>query len=106
MGAVKIIISDNVEMQFRRVAMKKFGYGKGALSEAADEALEEWSVREDNEHAESSREYITGLEKDPVGAIEGLLKKETKKRPTSVDLQHEACRIRVKNILAKKTSSN
>jgi len=92
MGSLKVIIGDEVEQQFRRVAMKRYGYGKGALSEAAEAALGEWSSREDSDVT-----MPPGLE-DPVAALEGLLKRV---RATSVELQHEASRIRVKKASAK-----
>jgi len=89
---MKVVIDDDIEKQFRRVAMKRYGYGKGALSEAAEAAFGEWSSREDTDLAMPS-----GL-KDPVAAIEGLL---ANVEATSVDMQHEASRIRVKRALAK-----
>ena len=89
MGSIKVIISDEVEKDFRRVAMKRFGYAKGALSQAAEVALGEWSSREDSDISVPPE-----VEEDPVGAIEGLLKNV---RDTSVDLQHEATKIRVRN---------
>ena len=92
MGSLKVIIGDEVEKQFRRTAMRRYGYGKGALSEAAEAALSEWSSREDTEVPLSS-----GMD-DPVAAIEGLLKHVG---ATSVGLQHEASRIRVRRTLAK-----
>jgi len=82
-----VIIDDEVEKQFRRVAMERYGYGKGALSEAAETALDQWSSREDSEIA-----IPPGLD-DPVSAIEGLLKNV---RATSVELQHGASALRVK----------
>lgn len=92
---MKIIISDDIENEFRRNAMKRFGYGKGALSQAAEIALGEWSDREAGEISVPAE-----VRNDPVGAIEGLLKKHAK-GATSVDLQHEARKIRVKRALAK-----
>lgn len=96
MGSVKVIISDAVERKFRRVAMKRYGYGKGALSKAAEAAFDNWSSREDTDFHISEE-----LENDPVGAIEGLLKSV---KESSVQLQHEANKIRVKKASAK--SSN
>ncbi|HKW04633.1 MAG TPA: hypothetical protein VJN71_04980 [Nitrososphaerales archaeon] len=93
MGSLKVIIGDDVERHFRRVAMKRYGYGKGALSEAAEAALGDWSSKEDTDVAISKE-----VENDPVGAIEGLLKNV---KGTSVELQHEATRIRVKKARAK-----
>jgi hypothetical protein len=92
MGSMKVIIGDGVEKEFRRVAMRRYGYGKGALSEAAEAALSEWSSKEDTDVS-----MPPGLE-DPAAAIEGLLKHV---RATSVELQHEATKIRVKRARAK-----
>ena len=94
-GSLKVIVGDEVEKQFRRVAMRRYGYGKGALSEAAEAALGEWSSREDTEVT-----LPPGLE-DPVAAVEGLLKHVG---ATSVELQHEASRIRVKKASAETSS--
>jgi len=90
LGSVKIIIDDRVEEDFRRAAMRRFGYSKGALSRAAETALADWAKDENGQEAD--------IVPDPVAAIEGLLK-NTKK--TSVELQHEATRIRVKRALGK-----
>lgn len=91
MGSIKVTIDDEVEERFRRVAMKRFGYGKGALSEAAEVAFSEWSSKED-----VAEVAITGME-DPVAAIEGLLKHVTE---SSVELQHKAAKLRAKKVLA------
>ena len=69
MGSIKVIVSDEVEKDFRKVAMKKFGYAKGALSKAAEAALDEWTSKEDSDVS-----VPDGVEEDPVGAIEGLLR--------------------------------
>lgn len=91
MGTIKVIVGDDVERRFRRVAMSRYGYGKGALSEAAEAALSEWSSNEDLDVE------VPNLD-DPVSAIEGLLRHVA---ANSVDLQHEATRIRVKRALGK-----
>ncbi len=91
MGTMKVIIDDKVEMEFRRVAMRKFRYGRGALSEAAEAAFEEWTSKEDVD------ENLTKNMEDPVAAIEGLLKHV---KESSVHLQHEAPRIRARRARA------
>lgn len=90
-------ISDKVERNFRRAAMKRYGSGKGALSKAAESALSDWSAREDD----SDVNITKGPEEDPLGAIEGLVKSV---KVNSVHLQHKASKIRVKK--ARVTSSN
>lgn len=42
MGEIRGVIADESEEKFRQLAMKKFGYGKGSLSKALDEALCAW----------------------------------------------------------------
>ena len=42
MGEVRGVVSGEVEKEFRKLAMKKFGYGKGSLSKALEEALSHW----------------------------------------------------------------
>jgi hypothetical protein len=42
MGEVRGIVSGEVEKKFRKLAMKRFGYGKGSLSKALEEALCDW----------------------------------------------------------------
>ncbi|MDA4118776.1 MAG: hypothetical protein OK455_10605 [Thaumarchaeota archaeon] len=91
---MKVVIGDEVEKQFRRTAMRRYGYAKGALSEAAEAALSEWSSREDTEVPMPSMD-------DPVAAIEGLLKHVG---ATSVELQHEASRVRVRRRTLDKTT--
>jgi hypothetical protein len=42
MGEIRGVIPKKVEQKFRELAMKKFGYGKGSLSKALEEALLKW----------------------------------------------------------------
>jgi len=49
--------------------MKKFGYGKGALKKAAEEAILKWISTVELEEIK--------FEEDPVEAIEGLLQEPT-----------------------------
>jgi len=97
MGSLKLYVDDQVENSFRRAAMKKFGYGRGALSRAAEEALARWS-----EGSEISDELLDTVQ-DPVSTIEGLLKHV--KGVSSVDLQKQASKIRAKRTIAKSASS-
>lgn len=41
-GEIRGVVSKEVEKEFRKLAMKKFGYGKGSLSKALEEALRNW----------------------------------------------------------------
>jgi hypothetical protein len=41
-GEIRGVVPRDAENKFRRLAMKKFGYGKGSLSKALEEALSAW----------------------------------------------------------------
>ena len=42
MGNIRGLIEDKTEDTFRKIAMKKFGYKKGSLSQAFEEAIFQW----------------------------------------------------------------
>jgi hypothetical protein len=42
MGEIRGIVTSSAEEKFRQLAMKKYGYGKGSLSKALEEALNTW----------------------------------------------------------------
>ena len=42
MGEIRGVVEKEVEEDFRKLAMKKFGYGKGSLSKALEDALRQW----------------------------------------------------------------
>ena len=42
MGEIRGVVANESEKKFRRLAMKKFGYRKGSLSKALEEALDNW----------------------------------------------------------------
>ncbi len=54
MGEIRAVIDKEAETKFRQLAMKKFGYGKGSISKALTEALENWI-----------RAYEAGAERKP-----------------------------------------
>lgn len=81
MGELKVKLSDETEAAFRKSAMETFGYSKGSLSEAAEQAIKAWAGKP----VEAEKMA------DPVGAIAGMLKHVKK---SSVELQHEIGEIR------------
>ena len=85
MKGIKVYISEDIEEEFRKTAMKVFGYGKGSLSKAAEKAFENWILRYSN--------MIEDLEipDDPVKAITGQLKGV---EISAIELQHKVGRIR------------
>jgi hypothetical protein len=42
MGDIRGVVTANTEDRFRKLAMKKFGYRKGSLSQALEEAICHW----------------------------------------------------------------
>lgn len=42
MGDIRGIVQARTEDRFRKLAMKKFGYRKGSLSRALEEAIRQW----------------------------------------------------------------
>ena len=80
--SLRVQINQKLEHRFRELAMKRFGYAKGALSKAAEEALAGWI-------STVEKEDLT-FEGDPVEAIDGLLSDID---IDSVELQHETKKI-------------
>jgi hypothetical protein len=85
--SLRVQLDPKLERKFRETAMKKFGYGKGALSKAAEEAILNWV---------STEGETPCFEGDPVKAIEGLLKDV---KMDSVKLQHETQKVWAKKVL-------
>jgi hypothetical protein len=42
MGEIRGVVNNDSEKKFRQLAMKKFGYCKGSISKALEEALDIW----------------------------------------------------------------
>jgi hypothetical protein len=63
MAELKIYLSDTLNERFRRIAMRFYGYGRGSLSRAAEEALAKWcSVHEQpNVQGKEARHAETSL---------------------------------------------
>jgi len=80
MPGIRFQIKRELEAKFREAAMRKFGFSKGSLSRAAEEAIDGWL---------SSIENVK-FEGDPVAAIDGLL---SDLKMDSVELQHSARKL-------------
>lgn len=86
--SLRVQVGREVEEKFRELAMRRFGYGKGSLSKAAEEAITRWISHVEGEGL--------NFEGDPVEAIDGLL---SDLDLTSVELQHEARDIWASKVL-------
>jgi len=76
---IRANISRELEERFRELAMKRFGYAKGSLQRAVEEAIARWVAWVESESL--------GFEGDPVEAIDGIL---ADLDVDSVELQHKA----------------
>ena len=54
MGEIRGVVPTETEEEFRRLAMKKFGYGKGSLSKALEAALNQWIQTNGSEESAKS----------------------------------------------------
>jgi len=82
LAGLRLQVKEELERKFREAAMKRFGYGKGALSRAAEEALQKWLA------SASVEEEV--FKADPVEAIDGLL---ADIKLDSMKLQHLAVKM-------------
>ena len=89
MGEIKIVLPNDEEQKFRRLAMERYGYIKGAISEAAREAIRKWANFKERELTKE----------DFWDSLEGVMKHVKK---TSVQLQHEAWDYIAKKHTAKR----
>jgi len=87
MKGLKVYVDEELEKRFRKVAMEVYGYGRGSISKAVEDAMRRWLLEHEIMLAEVK---IPG---DPVKAIRGMLKHVKK---SGVELQHEARSIRVR----------
>lgn len=89
MAGLRIQLPDELEKLFRKMAMIHYGYGRGSLSRAAEEAIRRWVAFQ----LQAEKKEFEG---DPVKAIEGLL---ADVHVDSVELQHLAGKIWVRKVL-------
>jgi len=86
MKPLRIYLPEELEKKFRKASMENYGYSRGSLSRAAEEAVGRWvRTREASTHVDVPRE--------PVKVLRGLLR-DVKKG--SVQLQHESAKIRAR----------
>ena len=48
MAELKIYLTDSLSEKFRRIAMSIYGYGRGSLSKAAEDAFSKWCAQQDH----------------------------------------------------------
>lgn len=80
---LKVDFGNELELKFREMAMKKYGFSKGALQKASKNAIEQWLKTE---------ERMPSTIENPLSKLKGVLK-HLKGKYTSVELQHEAVKL-------------
>lgn len=68
MAELKIYLSDILNEKFRRIAMGVYGYGRGSLSKAAEEAFTRWCSQHE---ASSVPQQNAGPAENPLGNASG-----------------------------------
>ena len=54
MAELKVYLSSDLNQKFRRIAMTVYGYGRGSISKAAEEALTSWCSKREQPSAATS----------------------------------------------------
>mgnify|MGYP001619976923 CR=1 FL=1 len=83
---LKVEFEKTLEQKFRELAMRKYGFARGSIKKASEEAIKEW-IKEQNSNLP--------IVKNPIKLIEGTLS-HLRGKYTSVELQHEASKLWIK----------
>lgn len=79
--SLRVELDKELERKFRELAMRRYGYSKGAIKQATQLAIKRWTQEEAPEKPDRKI-------KDPIKLIEGGLV-HLRGKKTSVELQHE-----------------
>ena len=81
MAELKVYLSESLNEKFRQSAMRVYGYGRGSLSKAAEEALAKWcSEHEPSAIAEKATGHSGTMEEQPPKKAESHINPD--ERPT------------------------
>ncbi len=82
---IKVDLDEDLEREFRELAMKRFGYSKGSIKKATESAIRQWTATELQIKPSSMERKKQN--KSGVDLLTGLLKDV--KHKSSVVEQHE-----------------
>ncbi len=84
MSELKVYLSVELDKKFRRIAMSVYGYGRGSLSKAAEEAFSRWCAEHEQTTNVSTETTSLGKTKETSdgSSHEGIDPEERKKRIT------------------------
>jgi hypothetical protein len=89
---IKVELDQQLEKEFRQLAMKKFGYSKGSIKKATETAIRQWTETEFGTRPTSmSEERRESKAKTAVDLLTGLLKDTRHK--SSTEEQHEVRKL-------------
>ncbi|HYY90644.1 MAG TPA: hypothetical protein VE955_01505 [Candidatus Dormibacteraeota bacterium] len=66
MVEMKVYLSQGLNERFRRLAMSVYGYGRGSLSRAAEEAFSKWCTEREMQSSPESEANRLSLEREDV----------------------------------------
>jgi hypothetical protein len=82
---IKVDLDEDLEKEFRELAMRKFGYSKGSIKKATESAIRQWTATEIQ--AKPASMGSRKQKKSGTDLLTGLLKNV--KHKGSVEEQHE-----------------
>ena len=85
MAETKIYIDDEVDRKLREQAMKRFGYGRGSISAAVEEALVQW-LRKNSRIRHAIDEIVAHAKKDKSTIAVVVFGSYAEKKPTYNDV--------------------
>jgi hypothetical protein len=89
MVELKIYLSNILNQRFRRAAMNAYGYGRGSLSKAAEEALTKWCIEHDESPKQAnSPEVETGRNERTESRINPDERQSSTEKP-AVDIEND-----------------
>jgi hypothetical protein len=87
---IKVELDEQLEKEFRELAMRKFGYSKGSIKKATETAIREWTQTESGARPRQVSE-AGQKNKTAVDLLTGLLRNT--KHKSSVEEQHEVQKL-------------
>ena len=78
---LKIYLSEELNKRFRRIAMSIYGYGRGSLSKAAEEAFARWCSEHEPSSSSPVAETVAKVGEDKGEPKEGTIDPDERQKP-------------------------
>ena len=79
---LKIYLSEELDKRFRRIAMSIYGYGRGSLSKAAEEAFARWCSEHEASLSSPGAATVAASE-HKAESKEGVIDPDERQKPVS-----------------------